>query len=185
MIRFLDLFLSFIGLIVFFPIMLILFIIGFLDTNSPIFCQVRVGLKKNPFVLYKFRSMNINTRDVATHLVKVNNITRWGSFLRSTKLDELPQLFNVLLGDMSLVGPRPSLTNQTILIEERMKRGIYNYRPGISGLAQINKIDMSNPTLLAETDAKMINNLNLYYYFKYIFLTIFGNGFGDRVIKVK
>jgi lipopolysaccharide/colanic/teichoic acid biosynthesis glycosyltransferase len=114
-------------------------------------------------------------------LVQVSAITKWGWFLRKSKLDELPQLFNVLKGDMSFVGPRPNLFNQLELIEERAKRGLYSVRPGITGLAQINKIDMSTPQLLAETDAKMIDHLNVWYYFKYIFLTVFGKGFGDRV----
>jgi lipopolysaccharide/colanic/teichoic acid biosynthesis glycosyltransferase len=96
-------------------------------------------------------------------------------------LDELPQLFNVLMGDMSFVGPRPNLFNQVELIEERAKIGVYSIRPGITGLAQIHKIDMSTPQLLAETDAKMIQELNTLSYFKYIFLTVFGKGFGDRV----
>jgi lipopolysaccharide/colanic/teichoic acid biosynthesis glycosyltransferase len=100
-------------------------------------------------------------------------------------LDELPQLWNVLVGDMSLVGPRPNLFNQTELIEERQKRGVYGIRPGITGLAQINKIDMSTPQLLAETDARMIAQLNVWNYFKYIFLTVFGKGFGDRVVQKK
>jgi lipopolysaccharide/colanic/teichoic acid biosynthesis glycosyltransferase len=87
------------------------------------------------------------------------------------------------MGDMSLVGPRPNLFNQTELIEERGNRGVYDLRPGITGLAQIQKIDMSTPQLLAETDAMMISQLNIFYYFKYIFLTVFGKGFGDRVRK--
>ena len=120
---------------------------------------------------------------MATHLVQVSAITKWGSFLRRSKLDELPQLFNVLMGDMSFVGPRPNLFNQLELIEERGKRGVYSIRPGITGLAQINKIDMSTPQRLAETDADMIEHLNVWYYFKYIFLTVFGKGFGDRVRK--
>jgi lipopolysaccharide/colanic/teichoic acid biosynthesis glycosyltransferase len=142
-----------------------------------------VGFKQKPFQLLKFRSMHVNTQAVATHLVKVSAITNWGSFLRKSKLDELPQLFNVLMGDMSFVGPRPNLFNQLELIEERAKRGVYSLRPGITGLAQINKIDMSTPQLLAETDSKMIDHLNVWYYFKYIFLTVFGKGFGDRVRK--
>jgi lipopolysaccharide/colanic/teichoic acid biosynthesis glycosyltransferase len=125
--------------------------------------------------------MHINTQSIATHLVQVKAITRWGSFLRKSKLDELPQLLNVLKGEMSIVGPRPNLVNQFELIEERSKRGVYAIRPGITGLAQIHKIDMSTPQLLANTDAKMIDQLNCFYYFKYIFLTVFGNGFGDRV----
>ena len=103
--------------------------------------------------------------------------------MRKSKLDELPQLFNVLMGDMSFVGPRPNLFNQTELIEERAMRGVYSVRPGITGLAQVHEIDMSTPRRLAETDAKMIDHLNVWYYFKYIFLTVFGKGFGDRVRK--
>jgi lipopolysaccharide/colanic/teichoic acid biosynthesis glycosyltransferase len=125
--------------------------------------------------------MYLNTQDVATHLVHQNSVTKWGSFLRKSKLDELPQLINVLKGDMSFVGPRPNLLNQLELIEERLKRGVYNIRPGITGLAQINKIDMSTPKLLAEIDSKMIENMNVFYYFKFILLTLYGNGFGDRI----
>jgi lipopolysaccharide/colanic/teichoic acid biosynthesis glycosyltransferase len=159
----------------------VLLIIGFFDTGSPIFRQERVGKNKQPFNLYKFRSMHINTKSVATHLANATSITSFGRFLRKSKLDELPQLFNVLRGNMSLVGPRPNLFNQEELIAERYARGVYNVRPGITGLAQIQKIDMSTPQLLAEIDAKMTAHLNVWYYFKYIFLTVFGKGFGDRI----
>jgi lipopolysaccharide/colanic/teichoic acid biosynthesis glycosyltransferase len=125
--------------------------------------------------------MDVNTKSVATHLVQSSVITKWGSFLRKSKFDELPQLINVLNGDMSFVGPRPNLPNQKELIDEREARGVYNIRPGITGLAQINKIDMSTPVLLAVTDAKMISELNIYQYFKYIITTLLGKGFGDRV----
>jgi lipopolysaccharide/colanic/teichoic acid biosynthesis glycosyltransferase len=183
MTRIFDIVFSFIGLLILSPIILLLLIIGKFDTGSPLFRQVRVGIKQKPFQLLKFRSMHVNTQAVATHLVQVSAISKWGSFLRKSKLDELPQLFNVLLGDMSFVGPRPNLFNQFELIEERAKRGVYLIRPGITGLAQIYKIDMSTPKRLAETDAKMIDHLNVWYYFKYIFLTVFGKGFGDRVRK--
>jgi len=181
MTRFFDILFSFIGLLVLSPILLVLCIIGFFDTGSPIICQERVGKNKQPFNLYKFRSMHINTKSVATHLANASSITSFGRFLRKSKLDELPQLFNVLRGNMSLVGPRPNLFNQEELIAERDARGVYNVRPGITGLAQIQKIDMSTPQLLAEIDAKMTAHLNVWYYFKYIFLTVFGKGFGDRI----
>jgi lipopolysaccharide/colanic/teichoic acid biosynthesis glycosyltransferase len=181
MTRTFDLVFSFMGLLILSPIILLLLIIGLFDTGSPLFRQERVGVKQKPFQLLKFRSMHVTTKAVATHLVEVSAITKWGSFLRKSKLDELPQLFNVLVGDMSFVGPRPNLFNQEELINERDSRGVYSVRPGITGLAQINKIDMSTPQLLAETDAMMIDHLNVWYYFKYIFLTVFGKGFGDRV----
>jgi O-antigen biosynthesis protein WbqP len=184
MTRFFDIVFSLLGLIILSPIILLLIIIGFFDTGSPLFRQKRVGVNLKPFNLLKFRSMHLNTQAVATHLVQVSAITKWGSFLRKSKLDELPQLFNVLIGEMSFVGPRPNLFNQLELIEERGKRGVYAIRPGITGLAQINKIDMSTPKFLAETDAMMVDHLNVWYYFKYIFLTVFGKGFGDRVRKL-
>ena len=181
MIRIFDTLFSFLGLVILIPILFILFIIGYFDTGSPIFRQERVGKSKKPFWLMKFRSMNITAPSVATHLASATSITPFGSFLRKSKLDELPQLWNVLMGDMSLVGPRPNLFNQEELIKERVTLGVYSIRPGITGLAQINKIDMSTPKLLAETDAKMIQDLNTLGYFKYIFLTVFGKGFGDRI----
>lgn len=181
MIRFFDLIFALAGLILVIPVFLVLIVIAYFDTGSPFFCQERVGKHKNPFILIKFRSMYVNAPLVATHLASASSITPFGSFLRKSKLDELPQLLNVLLGDMSLVGPRPNLLNQEELIEERESRSVYSIRPGITGLAQISKIDMSTPQLLAEADAKMIEKLNVLIYFKYIFLTILGKGFGDRI----
>ena len=181
MTRIFDILFSFFGLVLLSPILIVLMIIGYFDTGLPIFSQERVGMHKNPFRLIKFRSMHVNAPSVATHLASARSITPFGSFLRKSKLDEIPQLWNVLLGDMSLVGPRPNLFNQEDLIAEREPLGVYSVRPGITGLAQINKIDMSTPKLLAETDAKMIQELNVLSYFKYIFLTIFGKGFGDRI----
>jgi len=179
--RFSDILLSFSGIIIFFPFLLIIFFIGSFETGKPLFFQLRVGKHKKSFYLVKFRSMYIDTLSVATHLADKDSVTKFGKFLRKTKLDELPQLWNVLIGDMSLVGPRPNLYNQVDLIYEREKLGVYNVRPGITGLAQINKIDMSTPQLLAETDREMISQLSIFTYFKYIFLTIIGNGMGDRI----
>ena len=183
MTRIFDILFSFLGLVLLSPILIVLMVIGYFDTGSPIFRQERVGKGKQPFRLMKFRSMHVNAPSVATHLASASSITPFGSFLRKSKLDELPQLWNVFVGDMSLVGPRPNLFNQEELIQERESRGVYSVRPGITGLAQINKIDMSTPQLLAETDAKMIQELNTLGYFKYIFLTVFGKGFGDRIVK--
>lgn len=176
-----DILFSFLGLILSIPIIFVLMIIVYFDTGSPIFRQERVGKGKRTFRVMKFRSMHVNAPSVATHLASASVITPFGSFLRKSKFDELPQLWNVLVGDMSLVGPRPNLFNQVELIHERDSRGVYSVRPGITGLAQINKIDMSTPQLLAETDAKMIQELNTLGYFKYIVLTVFGKGFGDRI----
>ena len=101
--------------------------------------------------------------------------------MRRSKLDELPQLFNVLKGEMSLVGPRPNLSNQDDLIVEREKFNVFDVRPGITGLAQITGINMETPDLLAKTDAEMIKTMSLKNYLKYIFKTLTGKGFGDVV----
>lgn len=181
MIRIFDFLFSFFGILFLLPIMLILYIIGLFDTGSPIFAQERVGKGKKPFKLFKFRTMKVGAASVATHLANKSSITKFGGFLRKSKLDELPQLFNVLLGQMSLVGARPNLFNQEELILEREKRGVYNYLPGITGLAQINEVDMSTPEKLAKMDAEMYQNLDIKHYFKYIFATVSGKGQGDRV----
>lgn len=183
MTRFFDFIFSFFGILCLLPIGLILYVIGLFDTGSPIFKQKRVGKEKKPFVLYKFRTMHIHTKSVATHLASQSSVTKFGAFLRKTKLDELPQLINVLKADMSLVGPRPCLFNQEELIQEREKRGVFNYLPGITGLAQINEIDMSTPVRLAETDAKMLKGLSLKDYFRFILATVLGKGGGDRIGK--
>jgi len=182
-IRLFDLVFSLLGLLVGLPVLLVLTVIGLFDTGSPIFRQVRVGRDQKPFTLVKFRTMKVDTASVASHLASSASITRFGHFLRKTKLDELPQLWNVLKGEMSLVGPRPGLFNQEELTAERAKRGVYDVRPGITGLAQVSEIDMSTPVLLAETDKQMIESLTVANYFKYIFMTVAGKGSGDRVVR--
>ncbi|PSV18352.1 sugar transferase [Photobacterium kishitanii] len=182
--RYFDITLSVIGLLVGGPILLVIFIIGFFDSRKPIFLQKRVGLYGQEFTLIKFRTMSIGTKSVATHMVDASSVTKFGAILRKTKLDELPQLINVLCGDMSFVGPRPCLFNQRELINERDKRGVFNVLPGITGLAQVSNIDMSDPVLLAKIDQEMINNLSVYFYFKYIIQTALGNGAGDKVNKI-
>jgi len=179
--RLFDIFLSLFGLICTFPVLLILVVFSFLDTGAPIFQQKRLGKNQKPFMLIKFRTMRKDTASMPTHLVNPSAATTFGRFLRRTKLDELPQLWNVLKGDMSLVGPRPSLFNQTELVAVRDALGVYCVRPGITGLAQIRGIDMSTPELLAKTDAEMISAMSITNYYKYIFLTVSGKGQGDRV----
>ena len=180
-IRIFDFTFSLLGLVFGSPVLLIIWILGLLDTGAPIFRQERVGRNMDSFILVKFRTMNKDTAAVATHLVTGTSITSFGRFLRKTKLDELPQLWNVLKGDMSLVGPRPNLFNQEELINARKKLNVYGVRPGITGLAQIKDIDMSTPELLAKTDAEMISTMSFANYFKYIFHTVTGKGQGDRV----
>ena len=183
MIRFLDVMLCLFGLLLLTPVLLITTVLGYMDTGSPIFVQKRIGRNRRPFMLLKFRTMELNTSNVPTHLADVSAVTKLGKFLRKTKLDELPQLWNVLKGEMSLVGPRPCLPNQYELIEERNTRGVFLYRPGITGLAQINGIDMSNPKLLAQIDAEMLSSLGLRTYFAIVFATVGGSGLGDKLRK--
>jgi len=181
MTRLFDIVFSLLGLVVGFPLLLLLTIIGLFDTGSPIFRQQRVGRNQKPFTLVKFRTMRKDTASVASHLASSTSITKFGHFLRRTKLDELPQLWNVLKGEMSLVGPRPGLFNQEELTRAREAKCVFAVRPGITGLAQVNEVDMSTPELLAETDAKMISLLTIKSYFQYIFMTVTGKGSGDRV----
>lgn len=181
MIRTIDFLFAAMGMLILSPLLILLLILGWFDTRSPLFQQERLGENQRSFTLLKFRTMRLNTASVASHLADSSAITPFGRFLRQTKLDELPQLWNVLRGDMSLVGPRPCLLNQQDLIFERAARGVFNAKPGITGLAQIQGIDMSTPELLAKTDAKMLRQMSLSNYFRYIFLTLLGKGAGDRV----
>ncbi|MCL1141566.1 sugar transferase [Shewanella gaetbuli] len=181
MIRFIDFFAAFFGLLLLWPVLFIVTIIGMFDTGSPIFVQTRVGRNKKPFKLIKFRTMSIETKSVASHLASNTSITKLGNFLRKTKIDELPQLINVIKGEMSLVGPRPNLFNQEELIKERDALSVYDVLPGVTGLAQVQNIDMSTPALLAKTDKQMIDSLTVKDYFKYIIMTVSGSGSGDAV----
>jgi lipopolysaccharide/colanic/teichoic acid biosynthesis glycosyltransferase len=172
MIRLLDFFFSLFGIFILSPLLILLLIVGLFDSGSPLFKQTRVGIHQNPFMLIKFRTMPLGTKSAATHLVKNLKLSLFSSILRKTKLDEIPQLWNVLIGEMSLVGPRPCLLNQKKLINERKKRGVFKVRPGITGLAQIKSVTMQNPILLAKTDLEMIKQLNVFNYFYYILLTM-------------
>ena len=179
--RSLDVLLSGTGLLLLAPLLALLWLAGWFDTGSPLFRQQRVGRRQKPFVLIKFRTMRPDTASVGTHQVNPAAITPYGRFLRRSKLDELPQLWNVLKGDMSLVGPRPCLPNQTELVQERERRGVFAARPGITGLAQVQGVDMSEPARLAELDALMLDKISLGLYLRLLLMTVTGSGSGDRV----
>lgn len=179
--RFFDMILSAGGLLVASPLFAVLAFMVWKETGSPLFRQERVGRHKKPFVLVKFRTMRLETPQVATHLVAAAAVTPLGKLLRRTKLDELPQLWNVMRGEMSLVGPRPCLYSQTELIRAREEHGVFDALPGITGLAQLSGVDMSDPIRLSEIDAKMLERLTLSSYLRYILLTATGHGTGDQV----
>lgn len=141
------------GLLLLWPVVLLLIVLVRLETPGPgLFRQIRVGRNEKPFICYKVRTMRVGTANVATHLAPAAQVTGLGAVLRRTKLDELPQLWNVLKGEMSLVGPRPCLPSQVELISQRRIHGIFNMRPGITGLAQINGVDMSDSNKLVEME---------------------------------
>ena len=181
LIRILDFLLAATGIILVLPIMLLIVVAGIFDTGSPVFLQSRLGKEKKTFTLIKFRTMHVSTVSAGTHLVDAASVTIFGGFLRKTKLDELPQLFNVLQGNMSIVGPRPCLVSQNELIEERARRNVFSVKPGITGLAQIHAVDMSTPRKLARYDQLMIKEMSLRVYGWLIIATVFGAGQGDRV----
>ena len=180
-----DYLFSFTLLIFLSPLLLFIYVIILLDIGSPLFIQKRVGKNKKIFNLFKFRTLKIGTPSIASHKINSRYVSNTGKILRKFKLDELPQLINVLKGEMSLVGPRPNLPIQIELIRERDKYNLYRFKPGITGLSQINKIDMSNPELLAESDNKMMININQIAYLKYLFRTVIGKGSGDAMIYKK
>jgi lipopolysaccharide/colanic/teichoic acid biosynthesis glycosyltransferase len=153
-----------------------------LDTRGPgLFRQDRVGRGGAVFRCYKFRTMAVDTPNVATHEVSSAKITRSGHFLRATKLDELPQIINILKNEMSLVGPRPCLQTQVELIEERKRRGVLDLKPGITGLAQVRGIDMSDPKKLARWDSRYKALRTLTLDLKILISTVLGHGQGDKV----
>ena len=127
--RIYDITISLVILLLFSPLILLIFFGCLIETGSPLYVQIRVGKKQKPFKLYKFRTMKKNTPSIASHLVNSNSVLKFGKIIRSLKLDELPQLINVLKGDMSLVGPRPCLFNQEQLILEREKYNVFKVKP--------------------------------------------------------
>ncbi len=171
--RFIDYSAAIFGLIFLFPIMIIIAILIKLDSKGPaLFKQQRVGQNGNIFTCLKFRTMTVGTKHVPTHESSTCSITKIGNILRRSKLDELPQLINVLFGQMALVGPRPGLPNHEELTEARMKTGALDILPGITGLSQVEGLDMSSPTLLAERDGDYAKSKNMFYDIKLIFMTL-------------
>ncbi|GMG63762.1 sugar transferase [Tetragenococcus halophilus] len=162
--RALGFFLSLLGIIILSPILLIICLAIKIDSKGPIiFKQKRVGKNKKYFNIYKFRTMKSETpKEMPTHLL--NNpdafITKVGKFLRKTSLDELPQLFNILKGDMAVIGPRPALWNQYDLIAERDEYGVNEAQPGLTGLAQISGRDELEIPVKAQIDGKYTNNIS-------------------------
>ena len=179
--RIFDIVLSAVLLTLTLPITIFILILGYLETGSPFFTQQRVGKNQKIFTIIKFRTMAIKTESVATHLVDASSITRLGHFLRSTKLDELPQMYNVFIGDMSFVGPRPCLTSQIEVIYNRELRGVFNLTPGITGLSQIHNVDMSTPIKLSRYDRVMVDNYSFKLYIYCFYKTALGAGQGDKV----
>lgn len=158
--RSIDFILALVGLIILSPIFLIIILAIKLDTPGPvIFMQKRVGLNKSHFNIYKFRTMRIDTpKEMPTHLLDNPDyfITKVGAFLRKTSLDEIPQIINILKGEMAIIGPRPALWNQYDLIAERDKYGANNIRPGLTGWAQINGRDELEIPLKAKLDGEYV-----------------------------
>ncbi len=174
--RMFDIILSFIGVVVLAIPMLIIAVIIKLDSKGPVlFKQKRIGIHKSHFTIYKFRSMKTNVpHDMPTHLLKDSEsyMTVWQKFMRKMSLDELPQLFNILKGDMSIIGPRPALWNQFDLIEERDKYGANDVVPGLTGLAQISGRDELDIPVKAALDGEYVKNLTFLMDIKCFFGTI-------------
>jgi O-antigen biosynthesis protein WbqP len=185
--RALDIVFSLIGIILLSPIYLILIFAIKLDSRGPVlFKQERVGINKTYFKILKFRTMKIDTpNDIPTHLLENPGqyITRVGKFLRKTSLDELPQIWNIFVGQMSIIGPRPALWNQYDLIEERDKYGVNNITPGLTGWAQINGRDELPIEEKAELDGEYVKNISIWFDAKCFFKTVISVIRRDGVVE--
>ena len=155
------------------------FLIWLDDRSNPFFIQTRLGRDEQPFRLVKLRTMRIGSGDRPSHEMGRANITRVGSILRKTKLDELPQLWNVLRGEMSFVGPRPGLPSQVVLADSRRRHGVHRLMPGITGVSQVCGLDMSTPVHLAEIDATYLGNWSMKRDIRLLVHTALGGGRGD------
>ncbi|MGI6360069.1 MAG: sugar transferase [Acholeplasmatales bacterium] len=185
--RIMDFFLSLVGIILLLPLFIILALLIKLTSKGPIFFkQKRIGKKKKLFTLLKFRTMRIDTpKDTPTHMLENPQqwITKIGRFLRKTSLDELPQIFNIFVGQMSIVGPRPALWNQDDLIEERDKYKANNIRPGLTGYAQIHGRDELPIVDKAKLDGYYMENFGMWLDIKIFFGTIKSIFKSDGVVE--
>nr|PZN07364.1 MAG: sugar transferase [Caldicoprobacter oshimai] len=185
--RILDFVLSFIALIILSPVFLIIAILIKLDSKGPVlFKQKRVGKNKKHFYILKFRTMKVDApKDTPTHMLQNPEmyITRVGKFLRKTSLDELPQIINILKGDMSIIGPRPALWNQYDLIEERDKYGANDVYPGLTGWAQINGRDELPIEVKARYDGEYVQKMSFWMDVKCFFGTIISVIKADGVVE--
>lgn len=166
------------------PLCLILML--FIKLDSPgrsLFVQQRVGRHQASFWLIKLRTMASHTGDRPSHEVSAAYITRVGRILRRTKLDELPQLWNIMKGEMTFVGPRPCLPSQRELISERASRGLFEIVPGITGPAQIRGIDMATPELMAEVESEYFRRSTPFSDLQILLRTALGAGSGDAAVR--
>jgi O-antigen biosynthesis protein WbqP len=181
MIRVVDIVLATLLIIFTLPLFLVLLALGLFKYRSPIFKQTRIGRFGSRFTILKFRTMKVGTPSVATHFLDPSVINKYGGFLRLTKFDELPQLWNVLIGDMSFVGPRPCLPEQVHLVHARAERGVLRWRPGITGDPQLNGFDMSDPIRLVSEELQMLEKMCFSHYVLCLGRTVlfFLKKFGD------
>lgn len=184
--RIIDFTLSLIGAVILIPVFLIIAVAVYIDDPGPIFFkQKRVGKGKTTFMLHKFRSMKVKTPDVPTHLLTnpEQYITKVGRFLRKTSLDELPQVYDILCGKMSIIGPRPALWNQDDLIEERDLYGANDVKPGLTGWAQINGRDELPIDVKAKFDGEYVEKMSFWFDVKCFFGTIISVLKSDGVVE--
>lgn len=185
--RLIDVVLSGLGILVLIPVWLVLFLAIKIDSKGPIFFkQRRIGINKTEFYILKFRTMRIDTpHDVPTHMLENPDkwITRVGKFLRKTSLDELPQIFNIFIGQMSIIGPRPALWNQDDLIAERDKYGANDVKPGLTGWAQINGRDELEIPIKAALDGEYVQRQSFLFDCKCFFGTILSVLKHDGVVE--
>lgn len=185
--RIIDFILALLGILILSPVFIIIILMIKVESKGSIlFTQKRIGINKGHFQIYKFRTMYIETpKDTPTHLLKDPNqyITKVGKYLRKTSLDELPQIINILKGDMSIVGPRPALWNQYDLIKERDKYGANDIMPGITGWAQINGRDELPIEKKAELDGEYVSKMGLYFDIKCFMRTFLSVVKSDGVVE--